>query len=345
MVSAKALKELNLPHLKYLQGPLEHEAHGAKPPNLATDGSLVFVSNQEQLAHAIEKNPAILIVLNKLPLDTIPARFCVFTCPDIKMAMSVILPYFDNFETVWDQDPKISPMAYVHPLARLGPGVIIQPFAWIGPHVILGANCRIGVGTVIQDRSLVGQGTTIHPQVFVAADTEIGIDCEIHPHTSIGSPGFGFASTSTFRHHKIPQIGRVVLGDRVRIGSNCNIDRATLLETRIGSGTKIDAHCHIAHNCEVGEDGLIAAGFFTAGSTRIGHRFVTGGGSVTADHLLITDDVMLAGRSTVTNDILEKGQYGGYPLQPLKDSLRTLASLPHLVQLRKHFAKLVKNSE
>jgi UDP-3-O-[3-hydroxymyristoyl] glucosamine N-acyltransferase len=344
VISAKTLKELKHPLINYIQGPLENEAQVARPPENATPESLVFVSQQKQLSLLHEKDPKIVVALNKLNFDSISATQSLFTCPDLKMAMSIVLPYFDNSDTVWNQEPKISPLAWIHASARIGPNVIIQPFVWIGAHVILGANCRIGAGTIIQDRSLIGQGSTIHPQVFIATETEVGIECEIHPQTSIGSPGFGFASTSTFTHHKVPQIGRVILGDRVRIGSHCNIDRATLLETRIGSGTKIDAHCHIAHNCEIGENSLIAAGFLTAGSTQIGRRFVTGGGSVTAEHLKISDDVMLAGRSTVTNDILEKGQYGGYPLQPLKDSLRTLASLPHLVQLRKQIAKLIKGT-
>lgn len=343
MVSAGMIKDLNHPQITYHKGPLTNQTDSVLPPEKARTGSLVFVSLQSQVHQAQTQGATILVALNKLNLDDVSPSLTVFTTPHVQMAMAMILPFFGRTTTVWEQEPKISPLAFIHPSARLGPDVVVQAFAWIGSQVILGGHCRIGANSVIQDRSLVGQNTIIHPQVFIGTDTEIGVDCEIHSHSSIGAPGFGFASTNSFQHHHIPQIGRVVLGDRVRIGANCNIDRSTLTETRIGSGTKIDAHCHIAHNCEVGEDSLIAAGFFTAGSTIIGRRFVTGGGSVTSDHLRIADDVLLAGRSTVTNDISAKGQYGGYPLQPLKDALKTLATLPHLVSMRKQLAKLTKD--
>ena len=147
----------------------------------------------------------------------------------------------------------------------------------------------------------------LHPHVFVGAGSEIGRDCEVHPHTSIGSDGFGYAVGASRRPQKIPHLGNVVIGDEVEIGSNCAIDRAKLASTYIRSGAKLDNICHIAHNCDLGEDGFYTAGFMMAGSTTIGRRFMTGGNSVVSAHLTLADDVVLAGRSTVTADVTQAG--------------------------------------
>jgi UDP-3-O-[3-hydroxymyristoyl] glucosamine N-acyltransferase len=144
------------------------------------------------------------------------------------------------------------------------------------------------------------------------------------------------------RPQKIPHLGNVRIGDEVEIGSNCAIDRAKLASTWIRSGTKLDNICHIAHNCDLGEDGFYTAGFMMAGSTTIGRRFMTGGNSVVSAHLTLADDVVLAGRSTVTSDVREPGHYGGYPLQPLKEAMRTLASLTQLNEMRKNLNRVLK---
>jgi UDP-3-O-[3-hydroxymyristoyl] glucosamine N-acyltransferase len=179
--------------------------------------------------------------------------------------------------------------------------------------------------------------------VFVGSACEIGSDCEIHPHSSIGSDGFGYAIDARGRPRKICQLGNVVIGDDVEIGSNCAIDRATLTSTRIRSGAKLDNICHIAHNCDLGEDGLYTAGFMMAGSTTIGRRFMTGGNSVVSAHLNIADDVSLQGRSNVTKSISRSGAYGGYPLQPLQDALRTTVNLGHLSKLRRDLKRVMNH--
>jgi UDP-3-O-[3-hydroxymyristoyl] glucosamine N-acyltransferase len=135
----------------------------------------------------------------------------------------------------------------------------------------------------------------------------------------------------------------VRIGDEVEIGSNCAIDRATLSSTYIRSGTKLDNICHIAHNCDLGEDGFYTAGFMMAGSTRIGRRFMTGGNSVVSAHLKLADDVVLAGRSTVTSDVREPGHYGGYPLQPLKEAMRTIAALGQISDIRKSVNRMLRH--
>ena len=135
----------------------------------------------------------------------------------------------------------------------------------------------------------------------------------------------------------------MVIGDEVEIGSNCAIDRATLTSTHIRSGTKLDNICHIAHNCDLGENGLFTAGFMMAGSTKIGRQFVTGGNSVVSAHLTLADNVVLAGRSSVTNNVTESGRYGGYPLQPMNEALKTAVNIGRLNKMRRDLNQVLKH--
>jgi UDP-3-O-[3-hydroxymyristoyl] glucosamine N-acyltransferase len=201
----------------------------------------------------------------------------------------------------------------------------------------------IGAHAVVENRARIGARTVIHPQVFVGSDCEIGADCEIHPHSTIGGDGFGYSVSADGRPIKISHLGNVKIGDHVEIGSNCAIDRATLTSTHIRSGTKLDNICHIAHNCDLGENGFYTAGFMTGGSTKIGRQFTTGGGTVVTAHVTLADNVVLAGRSTVTNDIPEAGRYGGYPLQPLKLAMKTVASIGQLNELRRNLNRVMRH--
>jgi len=260
------------------------------------------------------------------------------------MSMAILLRHFDGKRERFAQWGERHPTAVVHPSATLGHDVLLGPYCVIGARASVGDGCCIGAHTVIENGAQIGPGTILHPHVFVGADCEIGRDCEIHPHTSIGSDGFGYAVGASRRPQKIPHLGNVRIGDEVEIGSNCAIDRAKLSSTWIRSGTKLDNICHIAHNCDLGEDGFYTAGFMMAGSTRIGRRFMAGGNSVVSAHLTLADDVVLAGRSTVTSDVREPGHYAGYPLQPIKDAMRTLASLGQLSEMRRSLNRLLRQA-
>jgi UDP-3-O-[3-hydroxymyristoyl] glucosamine N-acyltransferase len=260
------------------------------------------------------------------------------------MGMAMLLVHFDRKRERFAQWGERHPTAVVHPTATLGHDVHLGPYCVIGADASIGDGCCIGSHVVVENGARIGAGTMLHPHVFVGAGCEIGRDCELHPHTSIGSDGFGYAVGADRRPRKIPHLGNVSIGDEVEIGSNCAIDRAKLTSTFIRSGTKLDNVCHVAHNCDLGEDGLYTAGFMMAGSTTNGRRFMTGGNTVVSAHLTLADDVVLAGRSTVTSDVPAPGHYGGYPLQPLKDALRTLAALPQLSELRRNVNRLLRQS-
>jgi len=144
---------------------------------------------------------------------------------------------------------------------------------------------------------------------------------------------------------KSQQIGKVVIGNHVEMGGNCVVDRAALTETRIGNGTKFDNICHVAHNVVIGENCLIAAGFLIAGSSKIGNNCMFGGRVSITDHVELCNNVVLGGGSIVTNDIKTPGIYAGYPIEPLRENMKTLASLGNgnLLKMRKQLSKIIKH--
>jgi UDP-3-O-[3-hydroxymyristoyl] glucosamine N-acyltransferase len=231
----------------------------------------------------------------------------------------------------------------VHEEATIGRGACLGPHCVIGAGAVIGDGCLIGAHVVIENGARIGASSVIHPHVFIGAGCQVGQRCEIHPHTSIGSDGFGYAIGPDGRPRKISHLGNVEIGDEVEIGSNCAIDRATLTSTYIRSGAKLDNICHIAHNCDLGENGFYTAGFMMGGSTKIGRQFVTGGNSVVTAHVTITDNVSLSGRSSVTNDVPLPGHYAGYPLQPLKEAMKTAVSIGRLNEMRKDLRRVMKH--
>lgn len=329
--------------LTLVQGKLSTEVLGVSPPSHASAKSLVFCSKPDHLQQALAQKAPLLIVLDKLTLEDLPADVLVFGTKNIPLAMAHVLPLFDQKKLRFSTEAQIHPTAVIHPSARLGQNLRIEAFVVIGAEAVIGDNSTLGTHCVVERKAKIGSSTLLHSHVFIGSECEIGSFCEIHPHTTIGSDGFGFATDSNFKHHKIPQLGKVIIEDHVEIGANCTFDRATLTETRIKSGTKFDNLCHVAHNCEIGENSLIAAGFFVAGSTKIGARLMTAGNVAVTSHVKLTDGVTLGGRATVTNDIKEPGVYAGYPLQPLKEALRTMTSATHVTELRRQVSKILKH--
>ncbi len=346
MLNARTVQGRHADAFTYLQGNLDATASHCHMPAGAGPDSLVFVSDLTQLAAARERGAAILIVQRDIAEQLAvrePAFGCCFSVKNVSMGMAVLLRHFDRKRERFAQWGDRHPTAIVHESATLGVDVLLGPYCVIGANAVIGDGCCIGSHVVVENEVRVGANTVLHPHVFVGAGCELGRDCEVHPHTSIGSDGFGYAVGASRRPQKLSHLGNVCIGDEVEIGSNCAIDRATLSSTHIRTGTKIDNICHIAHNCDLGEDGFYTAGFMMAGSTKIGRRFMTGGNSVVSAHLELADDVVLAGRSTVTANVPEPGHYGGYPLQPLKDFMRTLAALGQLTEIRKNVNRILKH--
>ncbi|MEK7358716.1 MAG: UDP-3-O-(3-hydroxymyristoyl)glucosamine N-acyltransferase, partial [Bdellovibrionota bacterium] len=218
--------------------------------------------------------------------------------------------------------------------AEIGAGTVIEPRVVIAAGVKIGKNCRIMTGAVIENDTTIGDGSMIHPQVVVGYGSKLGREVVIEAGSVIGSAGFGFAQDQKRKSHTIPQTGIVVLEDRVRVGANCCIDRATYHETRIGAGTKLDNLCHVAHNVQIGEDCLLTAMFCVAGSTTIGNRVMASGQTGIIDHMNVCDDAVLLHRAGVTKDVEKPGAYAGLPVQPLTDYMKNVAAMKSASEIR-----------
>jgi UDP-3-O-[3-hydroxymyristoyl] glucosamine N-acyltransferase len=216
----------------------------------------------------------------------------------------------------------------IHPTAVVDPGVELAAPVQIGPRAVVG-RCRIGSGSVVMAGAVIGDGVKIgrdcvlYPNTVLYHDIEIGDRVIVQAGTVIGSDGFGYAREGT-RWLRVPQLGSVRIGDDVEIGASSAIDRGTLVATEIGPRTKIDNLCHIAHNCVIGADVVMAANVGIAGSTIVGDRCVLAGNVGISGHLRIGADVRIGGGSVVLRDVPEPGDYMGHPLMPKRQFLRLL---------------------
>ncbi len=208
----------------------------------------------------------------------------------------------------------------------------------IGAHSFIGAQVKIGrrvtilPNTVILAGADIGDNVLIYPNVTIYAGCKIGNRVIIHSGTVIGSDGFGQAKNPDGTFQKIPQKGIVVIGDDVEIGSNCSIDRATMGETIIHRGVKLDNMIQIAHNVEIGENTVIAAQTGIAGSTKIGKNCLIGGKVGIVGHIIICDNVILTAATNVSKSITKPGTYSGYRSQPMPQELRREATIRNLVK-------------
>ncbi len=313
-------------------------------PIASTPTSLVFVSTEAMLKQALASKAQGFIVLEKNYSDLkalISASNTVWTTTNISQALSQILSLFDQKnlsypETGVHKTAVVDPAAKVAKSAKIGAYVIIQKGAHIGENAIIGHH------TVVEAYASVGENSIISPHVYIGSFCMIGNRCILAPHVTIGSDGFGYFSDKN-GHHKIPQIGNVIIEDDCELGGGCVVDRATMESTIIRRGSKLDNLCHIAHNVDIGENALLTGAFKTAGSSKFGKNLITGGNVDINGHIEIGDNVILAGRTGVIHSIKEPGMYGGFPAEPQRDNIKTMVSLSHLARIRKNVQKIMKH--
>lgn len=248
--------------------------------------------------------------------------------PQHAFAAAARLFYPDCDLPSWDQDEPIHPSARLEFSVALAPGVVIGPGAEIGAGTCIGPNTVIGRGVAIGRNCQIGSNVSI-------SHAYVGDDVVILPGAQIGQPGFGFASAEN-GHVKIPQLGRVIIQDRVEIGAATTIDRGALGDTVVGEGTKIDNLVQIGHNTHIGRHCVIVAQSGISGSCELGEFVVLGGQTGVADHARIGDRARLAARCAAAPGELQGGQdYGGVPARPIKQWARELAAVSQLVRRRR----------
>ncbi len=264
---------------------------------------------------------------------------------DVSFALAQVLALFHPERT---RSPGIAPSAIVDPSAE------VDPSAWIGPYVVIEAGSRIGAGAAVhpfvaigRDCS-VGEGAILYPHAVLYDGTEVGAASIVHAGAVIGSDGFGYATHGGV-HHKVPQVGRAVIEAEVEVGANSTIDRATLGETRIGRGTKVDNLVQVGHNVKVGDRSILCGQAGIAGSTELGRYVVLAGQVGVSGHLEVADGTRVAAKSAVLRSAEVKGQQiGGIPAVPIGEWRRQAAAtarLPEAIRRQNDLARRVARIE
>jgi len=243
--------------------------------------------------------------------------------------------------------PRRRPAAGIHATAVVAADVELGVDLTIGPYVVIEEGCRIGAGSVLEAHVVVGRdctlgrGVWLHPGVVLYAGTELGDRVEIHSGAVLGADGFGYASVRGV-HHKVPQVGRVVLGEDVEVGANATIDRATLEATRIGAGSKIDNLVQVGHNVETGKGCILCGQAGIAGSAKLGDYVVLGGQAGVSGHLEIGTGAQVAAASAALQTVEPGRQVAGIPATGISEWRRQVAALPRLGELLRRVRKLEK---
>jgi UDP-3-O-[3-hydroxymyristoyl] glucosamine N-acyltransferase len=255
--------------------------------------------------------------------------------PELKTAILTPQPYLYFARVAQWLNPEPLPAPGVHPSAVvegsvasdacIGPNVWIGRGAEIGAGVVIGPNCSIGESVAI------GAGSRLAANVTLYARSRIGDRCLVHSGAVIGADGFGFAREADGAWVKIPQTGRVLIGDDVEIGAGTTIDRGALDDTVIGDGVKLDNQIQVGHNVRIGAHTAMAGCVGIAGSAVIGARCTVGGGAIILGHLRIADDVDISAGTLIAKSIPKSGNYSGaVPFLEHGDWLRNFARLRHL---------------
>lgn len=253
------------------------------------------------------------------------------SCDSVQHAFAAAARMFypDSSLALWSQQTAVDPSATIGERVMLAPGVVIGPGAEIGDGTRIGPNTVIGRGVTVGRNSEIGSNCTI-------SNAYIGDEVLVLPGAQIGQPGFGFASGAS-GHIKIPQIGRVIVQDRVEIGACTTIDRGALGDTVIGEGTKLDNLIQIGHNTHIGRHNILVAQSGIAGSCEFGDFVIIGPQVGIADHVKIGSGARVAARSASQPGIEYAGgqDYGGAPLRPVREWIREMHALTKLAKKSK----------
>ena len=236
----------------------------------------------------------------------------------------------------------VHPSAVVEPSAQLGAGVAVGAGAYVGPGVSVGDRVRIHANASLYENVTVGEDSVIHSGVALREGTRVGCRVVVHNNAVVGSDGFGYAKDEEGRWLKIPQAGRVVLEDDVEVGAGATIDRASVGETRIGRGSKIDNLVQIGHSCTVGEDSLLCAQVGLAGSSHVGSRVILAGQVGVAGHLRIGDDAVITAKSATSHDVPAGKMLSGIPAFDNREWLRATAAFRRLGEMQRTLRALLQ---
>jgi UDP-3-O-[3-hydroxymyristoyl] glucosamine N-acyltransferase len=304
--------------------------------------TLTFLANPAYTEYIYNTQATVAIVSADFKTEqSLPNTLTLVKVADARLAFGKLLE-------VYSQMTK--PAAGVHPMAVVHENASVHETAFIGPYVSVENGASIDAEVQIHSHASIGMDVHIgsrsilHSRVYVGHQCQIGNDCMIQPGAIIGADGFGFAPNNENEYQKVVHVGNVVLEDYVEIGANTTIDRATLGSTLIKKGVKLDNLIQVAHNCEIGENTVIAAQTGIAGSTKIGKNCMIGGQVGIVGHLEIADEVKIAAQSGVGNSIKEVGAIvQGSPALPIRDFKKSYVHFRRLDEIANKLDDLSTN--
>jgi UDP-3-O-[3-hydroxymyristoyl] glucosamine N-acyltransferase len=297
----------------------------------ASAGDLVFVEDEKNLRLALESRASAVIAGSFVTKKTYPKPLLISKQPRLTFAHAARLLRRER-----DRQLGIHSSAVLHSSARLAENVTVEVRAVIGKDVQIGAESSIGAGCVLGEGVRIGRDCVVYPNVTIYPGVRLGDRVIVHAGAVLGGDGFGYVrDDTTGGYEKFPQIGKLEIEDDVEIGANSTIDRGALDTTRIGRGTKIDNLVHIGHNCQIGEDVIIAAQTGLSGSITIESDVVLGGQVGIGEHARIEEGVMLGGQGGVLPNKVLRGKgvaFWGTPARPVRQYLKQLGALERLAK-------------
>jgi UDP-3-O-[3-hydroxymyristoyl] glucosamine N-acyltransferase len=325
-----------------LAGDPNIEVVGIAPLSDAGASHISFLSNSKFRAQAGQSQAAALIVSandDATVAESYRGARIVVKNPYVYFARAAQL--FEA-QTAYVKPAGVHPTAFVDPAAQVDPSAHIGPKVTVDAGAVIGANVVIDAGCYIGREAQVGEGTHFFANVTFQARCVIGKRGIIHSGAVIGTDGFGFANEGGV-YVRIPQTGRVVIGDDVDIGANTTVDRGALADTIIEDGVKLDNQIQIGHNCVIGAHTAMAGCVGVAGSAKIGKYCTFGGAAMVLGHLTIADNVHISSGSLVSRSIHEPGQYTGfYPLAKNSDWEKSAVIVRNLETMRDKIRSLEK---
>lgn len=317
-----------------IKGDASIEITGCAPFEMAQEGDITFVRGDKYVARLDETSASVVIT----PPEVVSSERSLLWAENPQLAFAKILTLYHRKPC---QAKGVHGTASISPTARLGKDVSVGPFVVIGDHVVIGDRVVIQSGVHIGDGSSIGSDSVIYPNVSIYRETTIGERVILHSGVVVGSDGFGYVRDEK-AHVKIPQVGGVTIEDDVEIGANSTIDRATMGQTVIKRGVKIDNLVQVGHNVVIGENTIVVAQVGLAGSTKIGRDVILAGQVGIADHIEIGDHVIVGAQAGVAKSIPSHQVVQGSPSMPQKDFLRSAILIPRLPQIKRIVDELVR---
>ena len=343
--AAEIFEECGEPYgLTEIHGKCKNSIQNIAPYESGTKGDMVFAPTQKAFDQALKNGASLIFVPNKLiGSKTISLNGSAVICSNnIGVSHARIKQKYSDHDYTQAGWEAIHPSAVIHQSVTIPEGTKIGPNVVIEKNVTIGPGCYFMANVVIEHGATIGDNVSIHPGTIIGWGCKVGNDCLILSNSVIGGEGFGYAQDQYFNHHRIPQTGNVIVGNKVTIGGLNTIDRGTYGSTTIGDGCIFDNMCHVAHNVSIGKNCIILSGFLCAGSTTIGDRVVASGGTMIKDHVEIGSDTYLMHRAGVIKNISQPGMYAGSPVLPMKQYVKSNAVYSQLGDLRKMVLELSK---